>query len=79
MPPPYRNTLNITSSGMRLSTSGKAMAILSICPVLATMVLTPDAVPRWRGGTLLISALTLGEVNSPEPPPISIIHTAISQ
>src|SRR5690349_16993898 len=33
------------SSGMRLSTSGKAMAMLSIWPVLATMVLTPEAIP----------------------------------
>ena len=65
--------MNITSSGIRLSTSGNAIAMLSIWPVLPTMVLMPDAVPRCCGGTVLINALTFGDVNNPEPPPIKII------
>ncbi len=69
----------MTSWGIRLSTSGKAMAMLSIWPVFATMVLMPEAVPRWRAGTVLIIAFTFGEVNRPEPPPMSTMYTASTQ
>ena len=79
IPPPYRKTLNITSWGIRLSTSGNARAMLSIWPVLPTRTLMPEALPRCRAATVLINALTFGELNSPEPPPMRIIYTARTQ
>jgi hypothetical protein len=61
---------------MRLSTNGKAMAMLSMLPVFMSITLVPAVIPLFSGGTEDIMAFMLGEAKSPEPPPIRAINTA---
>src|SRR6266566_823250 len=73
------NTCIIAAIGTWLSARGNTIAILSIEPVLLSIVRIPAAAPRVCGGTELMMALVLGETKKPEPPPISAINTASSQ
>ena len=70
MPPPYRKTWNITSSGIRANTNGKATTMESIMPVFMSMEFVPAAIPRCSGRTEDMIALMFGKLNMPDPPPI---------
>src|SRR5205814_4316196 len=72
-------TCIIAAIGTALRARGKTIAILSICPVLFSMVRMPAADPRFCGSTELIIAFVLGETKKPEPPPIRAIKRAGNQ
>src|SRR5579884_421859 len=63
-------TCIIAAIGTALRASGKTMAILSIWPVLLSMLRMPAAAPRIWAPTELMMALVLGETKKPEPPPM---------
>src|SRR6266566_2734824 len=63
-----------TVFGTWLSASGKTMAMLSIWPVLLSILRMPAASPRICGSTELMIALVLGETKKPEPPRANTIR-----
>jgi len=67
------NTCIIAAIGTELRARGKTIAILSICPVLLSILRMPAAAPRLSGGTELMMALVFGETKRPDPPPIKAI------
>jgi len=72
-------TCIIATIGTALRANGKTIAILSICPVLFSMVRIPAADPRFCGSTELMIAFVFGETKNPEPPPIRAIYSASNQ
>src|SRR5258708_7546027 len=73
------NTCIITADGTAFKARGKTIAILSICPVLLSILRIPAAAPRVCGSTELIIAFVFGEAKKPDPPPISTIYTDNNQ
>jgi hypothetical protein len=58
-------------------TTAKVIAMLITEPVLFIIVRVPAAIPRRSTGTAPMIVLVLGELNTPEPIPITTCHTMI--
>ena len=68
-----------TDGSIALDTSPIDSAMLITKPVWVSIIRMPEPIPRWAGGTTPITALVLGEMNSPEPAPITSCHSASCQ
>ena len=55
------------------------VAIDSAVPEFWKVERIPDAAPRWRAGTLLMTEAEFGALNMPTPIPLSVISAAKAQ
>ena len=59
-----------------MTSSEKNKPMDSALPAVIEVMRMPDAAPRWLAGTEFITTVALGEVNMPDPNPLTNVRTA---